>query len=331
MAHLTKREKEILGYLKKDPMISQDELAARMHISRSAAAVHISNLMRKGYIIGRGYILDERSRILVVGKTWLEIVAQVEVSRISISCGGLGYTMAAELSRHQVTPTLVTMLGQDEIGDQLYQYLLRNGINVQHIIRTRSYPTPKRLIVRQDDTTLYEVMDEKIEHNLIKRAMKTRDELLKTVKVLVLDGTLGKPAIEGIYAHIKEFNVQTAIVGCSFDWYKQQGFFGCPQFFLVCQDSDLESFSGEILGGIPENSFPICSEIASQGLAALIVIFGQQGLVLATKKEVIFLPASPLKGTGTLLSITAGIAGGLAAGYGFRMAARRAMGKTELS
>ncbi len=48
MNNITKREKEILAYLKKDPMISQDKLAARMNISRSAAAVHISNLMKKG-------------------------------------------------------------------------------------------------------------------------------------------------------------------------------------------------------------------------------------------------------------------------------------------
>ena len=48
MAHLTKREKEILTQLKKDPTISQEELADRMKITRSAAAVHISNLMRKG-------------------------------------------------------------------------------------------------------------------------------------------------------------------------------------------------------------------------------------------------------------------------------------------
>ena len=71
--HLTAREKEILEILKKDPMISQDDLAGRLKISRSATAVHISNLMHKGYIAGRGYIFDEHGGILVAGKTWLEI------------------------------------------------------------------------------------------------------------------------------------------------------------------------------------------------------------------------------------------------------------------
>lgn len=35
MAHLTKREREVLSYLKKDPTISQEELAKKMKITRS--------------------------------------------------------------------------------------------------------------------------------------------------------------------------------------------------------------------------------------------------------------------------------------------------------
>jgi pseudouridine kinase len=66
MAHLTKREREVLSYLKKDPTISQEELAKKMKITRSAVAVHISNLMRKGFVLGRGYILDERTGIVVI-------------------------------------------------------------------------------------------------------------------------------------------------------------------------------------------------------------------------------------------------------------------------
>ncbi|HBI26252.1 MAG TPA: carbohydrate kinase, partial [Peptococcaceae bacterium] len=101
MAHLTKREREILCFLKKDPTISQEKLAEKMEITRSAVAVHISNLMRKGFILGRGYILDERTGILVIGKTWLEIKAQADEPRIDISYGGMGYLMSSELIRQQ--------------------------------------------------------------------------------------------------------------------------------------------------------------------------------------------------------------------------------------
>ena len=37
-------------------MIEQSEIAAMLQIARSSVAVHISNLQRKGYILGKGYL-----------------------------------------------------------------------------------------------------------------------------------------------------------------------------------------------------------------------------------------------------------------------------------
>ncbi|HBI26254.1 MAG TPA: hypothetical protein DDY25_00775 [Peptococcaceae bacterium] len=91
------------------------------------------------------------------------------------------------------------------------------------------------------------------------------------------------------------------------------------------------NYAGNFQEVVPESSFPVCRDMVNNGLAALIVIFGQSGLVVATKKEIVFLPASPLKGTGTEINIIAGVAGGLASGYGFRLAARRALGNSEVS
>ena len=54
---MTQRERQILNWIKENPMISQQELADKAGITRSSAAVHISNLMKKGYISGKGYIV----------------------------------------------------------------------------------------------------------------------------------------------------------------------------------------------------------------------------------------------------------------------------------
>ena len=52
---MTQREQEILQLIEKDPMISQQEIADALGITRSSVAVHISNLIRKGYI---AYIIN---------------------------------------------------------------------------------------------------------------------------------------------------------------------------------------------------------------------------------------------------------------------------------
>lgn len=331
MAHLTKREREVLSYLKKDPTISQEELAEKIKITRSAAAVHISNLMRKGFILGRGYILDERTGIVVIGKTWLEIQAQVDQPKVDITYSGMGYLMSSELIRQQLTPTLFTVLGQDEVGDRIYEKLLQSGVNVQYIVRTQGYPTPKKLFVRKGDNDLCQVVDSKNNYQLNKNAQKLRDALLKSAKVLLLDSALADPQIDHVSDRIEEYDFFATVLGSSLTWCEEKRLLQCSQIFLVCHDYELMNFAGKFQEGVPESSFPVCRDIVNNGLAALIVIFGQNGLVLATKEETVFLPASPLKGTGTKLNVIAGVAGGLAAGYGFRLAARRALGKSDVS
>ena len=64
---MTRRERQLLEWIRENPCISQQELADKAGITRSSAAVHISNLMRKGYIAGRGYLLREAPYIAVVG------------------------------------------------------------------------------------------------------------------------------------------------------------------------------------------------------------------------------------------------------------------------
>ena len=54
---MTQREAQILQWIQENPLISQQELADRAGITRSSVAVHISNLMKKGYIDGKGYIV----------------------------------------------------------------------------------------------------------------------------------------------------------------------------------------------------------------------------------------------------------------------------------
>ena len=328
MNNITKREKEILDCLKKDPMISQDELAARMNISRSAAAVHISNLMKKGYILGRGYIFDERSGVVVIGKTWLEVCSDpLKTSgKVDVSYQGLGYRLALELLKFGVEPILLTVLGQDEIGDQMHNHLLQKGIKVQHIIRSKDFPTAKRVIVRNGEQTISSVEEMDVIECINERYFASKEDIIKNTRVLLVDGTLSLPQVKYLAEKIKQYNIMSSIAGRPLVWYKEKGFFSYSEMFLVCQCQELEILAGHTLGTEPEGYFPICRNIIEEGLRALVVMMGQQGLILATKEEIVCLPNTPLQPVQSDLSINAGIAGGLASGLGFRLAIRRAMG-----
>ena len=70
---MTQRERQILRWIEENPMISQQELATRAGITRSSMAVHISNMIKKGYIAGKGYILSEQSYAAVVGGVNMDV------------------------------------------------------------------------------------------------------------------------------------------------------------------------------------------------------------------------------------------------------------------
>lgn len=74
---LTERERQILKKIEQNPMISQNELAEWCGITRSGVAAHISNLMKKGYIQGKGYVLTPPRYVAVIGATSGYIAAMV--------------------------------------------------------------------------------------------------------------------------------------------------------------------------------------------------------------------------------------------------------------
>ena len=68
---MTQRERQLLEWIRENPMISQQELADKAGITRSSVAVHISNLIKKGCITGKGYIVRTDPYVAVVGGvTW---------------------------------------------------------------------------------------------------------------------------------------------------------------------------------------------------------------------------------------------------------------------
>ena len=119
---MTQRERQILQWIEADPMISQEALAERAGITRSSVAVHISNLMKKGYIAGKGYVLRSGTYAAVVGGVNVDIGGQSYAplvardsnpGRVRISLGGVGRNIAHNMSLLGVDVRLLTAFGDD--------------------------------------------------------------------------------------------------------------------------------------------------------------------------------------------------------------------------
>ena len=141
---MTQRERQVLQLIEKDPLISQQQIADKLGITRSSAAVHISNLSRKGLIAGRGYVLRSGSYAVVVGGVNVDIggrsfaplvSADSNPGRVTISLGGVGRNIAHNLSLLGADVRLLTAYGDDAHGAQVAASCSELGIDLSHALR----------------------------------------------------------------------------------------------------------------------------------------------------------------------------------------------------
>jgi len=148
---LTLREREIVELLKKEPLISQDELARSLGLSRSSVGVHISNLMKKGVILGKGYVFNEQVSIVVVGVSYLEIRVrgQRQESAIDVDFGGLPLIAGEILSGFGIRTKLISIVGNDNYGTMLIKRLQDLQIDTANVYRHSSKRTCRRVVIEE--------------------------------------------------------------------------------------------------------------------------------------------------------------------------------------
>ena len=138
---MTQRERQILQLIEADPMISQQTIADELGITRSSVAVHISNLMSKGHIAGRGYVLRSGSYVVVVGgvnvdiggKSYAPLVSSdSNPGTVQTSLGGVGRNIAHNLSLMGTDVRLLTAYGDDVHGQKIAASCSELGIDLSH-------------------------------------------------------------------------------------------------------------------------------------------------------------------------------------------------------
>ena len=156
---MTQRERQILQLIEADPMISQQELADRLGITRSSVAVHISNLMSKGCIAGRGYVLRTGSYAVVVGGVNVDIggtphkplvPSDSNPGRVQISLGGVGRNIAHNICLMGADVRMLTAYGDDIHGQRIAASCSELGIDLSHALRVPGASTSTYLYLTDD-------------------------------------------------------------------------------------------------------------------------------------------------------------------------------------
>ena len=210
---MTQREREILDWIREDPLISQQELARRAGITRSSVGVHISNLMRKGLIRGRGYLLSQERYVAVVGAVNVDIGGTPDSAllpgdsnpgRVSVTLGGVGRNIAENLCRLGHRVVMVTALGEDAHAQQIQLSCRELGMDLSHSLIVPGARTSAYLCLNDADGEIVgAVSDMAIYDALTPDFLRSKLEVLNRAALVVLDANLSRESIDFLAANVK--------------------------------------------------------------------------------------------------------------------------------
>lgn len=210
---MTLREKEILSMIKANPMISQQEIAKVLGITRSSVAVHISNLIKKGYIKGKGYVLNEENFVTVIGGANVDIqgFSQVKLvlkdsnpGKVKFSAGGVGRNIAENLSRLNIKTKLITAIGDDLYGEKIINECRAAGIDTDQFLILKNIPTSTYLSVLDEKGDMkVAISDMDTIDYLNIDYIKTKSHIIENSSAIIIDTNISKELIEYLLSNFK--------------------------------------------------------------------------------------------------------------------------------
>jgi pseudouridine kinase len=196
---LTGREAQIVALLRRDPMIDAGAIAEAIGTSRGAVNVHLSNLGKKGVVLGRGYILGEQPGAVVIGGANMDVKARSERRAThgtsnpghgAMAAGGVARNVAENLARLGTRTHLVAAIGRDAIGDGLLAVTSAAGVHVDHVHRSTQPTGTYTAILDADGELVLAVADMSATDALAPEELDRARDLMSGAGLVVVDGNL---------------------------------------------------------------------------------------------------------------------------------------------
>ena len=296
---MTQRERQILQLIESNPLISQQEIAEKMGITRSSVAVHISNLTKKGCIAGRGYVLRSGSYAVVVGgvnvdiggRSFAPLVAQdSNPGSVRLSLGGVGRNIAHTLALLGTDVHLLTAYGDDLYGERVAASCSELGIDLSHALRIAGGATSTYLYLTDHRGEMaLAVSDMEICKKITPSYLSSQLPLLQNAQVVVADANLSAESLEFLAE-----NCAAPLFVDPVSTAKAQKLRPILGKIHTLKPNRLEA---ELLSGVPirsEQDLERAADVLTEmGLHRMFISLGSQGVYAAMGSERLRLPNLP--------------------------------------
>ncbi|ATN35876.1 carbohydrate kinase [Rhizobium sp. ACO-34A] len=142
MEELGEQERAVLELVKANPFAGQQEIATMMGLARSTVAAHIVQLIQKGYILGRGYVLPAARRVACLGgavfdRKYRALDPLVEDTSNPVqgsrTSGGVARNVTENLALLGTETSFISIIGNDEPGREILGHLRERGVDVSQV------------------------------------------------------------------------------------------------------------------------------------------------------------------------------------------------------
>lgn len=302
---LTRREREVLALLRRDPLSGAQAIADALGTTRAAVNVHLSNLGKKGAILGRGYILRQEHAVVVVGGANVDVKVRSlaplayrtsNPGQAHTSPGGVARNVAENLARLGTPTHLIAAVGQDPAGERLLSETQATGVRIDHVHRC-AHPTGTYTAVLDADGELaVAVADMAATDGLGPEHLQPARELIGNASMLVLDGNLSSSALAYALDIASAAGVQTVIDPVSVPKAALLAPLlaaGRPVFAVTPNVAELGALTGRDIGHDRELTEAVAM-LHERGVQCVWVRLGERGSLLSGAEEgVTFLDAPP--------------------------------------
>ena len=211
---MTEREREIYQLIEANPLISQAEIAELLSITRASVGVHISNLVKKGYIMGKGYIMAYDRPATVIGGSNVDIqgaptsgfvMEDSNPGEIRTFLGGVGRNIAENMRCLGLDTRLITAVGEDKEGQMIRESAMQMGIDMEETLVTAKESTSSYMYILNDERELVAAISDMSVVDMLTPGFFNR--LLAKIDYspyTVIDGNLPQASIEYLAMNLKE-------------------------------------------------------------------------------------------------------------------------------
>lgn len=298
---MTPRESEIMELIKKTPTITQQEIADILNIKRSSVAVHINNLAKQGYILGRRYIFKEEPNVMVIGGANIDIIGyptekilsrDSSPGKITRTGGGVARNIAENLAKLGVPTSFIGAFGDDESGRLLISDLNEKGVKTDESLIIQGKQTSTYVAILDDKRDMaFAINDMEIANSITPETLFKKKKKIENSNIVVIDTNLPKQTINYLLKDISQKYYIDCVSVNKADKIKDVLKY---IHFIKANKYEAEFLSDTKIVTI-EDAKNAAKKLVDLGVTTVVVTLGEEGLVYADKKEIIHLKGTELE------------------------------------